>query len=104
MAKHRGQAVSKGLLELLPSSGLQPLGQEEITMPFEPGDIIAGKYEMLNLLGAGGMGFVVSANHVELGEKVALKFLRPEALSNDDLVARFAREARAAVKIKSEYV
>src|SRR5262249_55196493 len=41
---------------------------------------------------------------VELGEAVALKFLRPEALKNSDLVARFAREARAAVKIKSEYV
>jgi serine/threonine-protein kinase len=42
--------------------------------------------------------------HLELGEKVALKFLRPEALANQELVGRFAREARACVKIKSEYV
>jgi serine/threonine-protein kinase len=50
------------------------------------------------------MGFVFSATHVELGEKVALKFLRPECTSNEELVGRFAREARASVKIKSEYV
>jgi serine/threonine protein kinase len=47
---------------------------------------------------------VVAATHVELGEKVALKFLRPEALANEELVGRFAREARASAKIKSEYV
>ena len=50
------------------------------------------------------MGFVVSATHLDLGEAVALKFLRPEALVNDEIVARFAREARAAARIQSEYV
>jgi len=73
-------------------------------MPFRPGDVISGKYEIIKLLGTGGMGFVVAANHVELGEKVALKFLRADCLANQELVGRFAREARASVKIKSEYV
>jgi serine/threonine-protein kinase len=73
-------------------------------MPFQPGDVVAGKYEINDLIGTGGMGFVFSATHVELGEKVALKFLRPECTSNEELVGRFAREARASVKIKSEYV
>jgi serine/threonine-protein kinase len=41
---------------------------------------------------------------MQLDEKVALKFLLPEALHNPEAVARFAREARAAVKIKSEHV
>src|ERR1700733_5853129 len=50
------------------------------------------------------MGIVVAARHVQLDEKVALKFLRPEALADADAVERFAREARAAVKIKSEHV
>ncbi|HEY6562068.1 MAG TPA: protein kinase [Polyangiaceae bacterium] len=68
------------------------------------GSIVGGKYEVLGLLGDGGMGFVVAARHLELGEVVALKFLRPEALKNPEVVARFAREARASVKIKSEYV
>jgi serine/threonine-protein kinase len=56
------------------------------------------------VLGVGGMGVVVAAHHLQLDEKVALKFLLPDALSNAEAVARFAREARAAVKIKSEHV
>src|SRR5262249_9789627 len=44
------------------------------------------------------------AQHMQLDERVALKFLRPEVLGNPEAVARFVREARAAVKIKSEHV
>jgi serine/threonine-protein kinase len=80
------------------------LSQDPITLPGQPGDIIAGKYQIIDLIGAGGIGFVVSAIHTELGERVALKFLRTEALANQELVYRFGREARAAVRIKSEYV
>jgi serine/threonine protein kinase len=88
-----------------PSSGLVALSQQDvIEMPFSPGEIIAGKYEVQKLIGSGGMGYVVSALHVELGEKVALKFLRPEALAIPELVERFAREARAAAKIRSEHI
>jgi eukaryotic-like serine/threonine-protein kinase len=76
----------------------------EESMPFSAGDVIGGKYQIIELIGVGGMGFVVSAIHVDLGEKVALKFLRSDCLANRDLVGRFAREARASVKIKSEYV
>ncbi len=68
------------------------------------GDILAGKYRVERVLGVGGMGVVVAAHHLQLDEKVALKFLLPEALANAEAVARFAREARAAVKIKSEHV
>jgi serine/threonine-protein kinase len=56
------------------------------------------------VLGVGGMGVVVAAYHIELDERVAIKFLLPEVLSHGEAVARFAREARAAVKIKSEHV
>jgi len=97
--------VSKAeVVNAAPESGYQTVSQEAINMPFQPGDIVAGKYEINDLIGTGGMGFVFSATHVELGEKVALKFLRPECTSNEELVGRFAREARASVKIKSEYV
>ncbi len=68
------------------------------------GDVLAGKYRVERVLGVGGMGVVVAAHHIQLDEKVALKFLLPEALSNPEAVSRFAREARAAVKIKSEHV
>ncbi len=70
----------------------------------QEGDLLAGKYKVERVLGAGGMGVVVAAHHVQLEEKVALKFLLPQALSNPEAVARFLREARAAVRIKSEHV
>ena len=69
-----------------------------------PGDVLAGKYRVERVLGAGGMGVVVAARHLALDERVALKFLLPETLTNAEAVARFDREARAAVKIKSEHV
>ncbi len=73
-------------------------------MGIKEGDILAGKYRVERVLGIGGMGVVVAAHHIHLDERVALKFLLPEALGDADAVARFAREARAAAKIKSEYV
>jgi serine/threonine-protein kinase len=66
--------------------------------------VLAGKYEIERVLGRGGMGFVVAARHLQLDERVAIKFLLPEAVSNPEILARFAREARAAVRIKSEHV
>src|SRR6266516_7170708 len=87
-----------------PAPGDSQLAVEPVSMPFRKGDIIAKKYEVLRLLGSGGMGFVIAAKHVELDEEFALKFLRPECVANRDLMARFAREARASVKIKSEHV
>jgi serine/threonine-protein kinase len=50
------------------------------------------------------MGFVVEATHLQLEERVALKFLRRSAMSMPDVVSRFAQEARAAVRLKSEHV
>jgi eukaryotic-like serine/threonine-protein kinase len=91
--------------ENFPSSGAVPIGNDDVVkLPFSLGDVIAGKYEIVGLIGAGGVGYVVSAMHLELGEMVALKFLREESLVHEEVVARFAREARAAAKIKSEYV
>lgn len=90
--------------ETFPASGLQALSQEPLQVPFAVGDVVAGKYEVTGLLGSGGMGYVISARHTELGEMVALKFLRPEALAHAELVERFSREARAAAKIRSEHV
>jgi len=68
------------------------------------GEILAGKYRVDRVLGVGGMGVVVAAHHLELDDRVAIKFLLPDTLGNPEAVARFAREARAAVKIKSEHV
>ena len=75
-----------------------------MTAPVQEGEILAGKYRVDKVLGAGGMGVVVAAHHIQLDERVALKFLLPEVLQVPEAVARFTREARAAVKIKSEHV
>src|SRR6185503_4107829 len=69
-----------------------------------PGKVIAGKYRVERELGAGGMGLVVAAMHIQLRERVAIKILLQEAAQAKDARARFVREARAAVKIKSEHV
>jgi len=68
------------------------------------GQILGGKYRVDRVLGAGGMGMVVAATHLQLDERIAIKFLLPEALRNPEAVARFGREARAAVKIRGEHV
>jgi predicted ATPase/serine/threonine protein kinase len=55
-----------------------------------------GAYEVLSLLGRGGMGEVYLAHDTRLGRKVAVKLLRPGLLSNPDALRRFEQEARAA--------
>ncbi|MBN1611979.1 MAG: protein kinase [Polyangiaceae bacterium] len=74
------------------------------TIGLVQGETLAGKYRIDEVLGVGGMGLVVAAHHVQLDERVAIKFLLPSMLTNQEAVARFTREARAAVKIKSEHV
>ena len=68
------------------------------------GEIVSGKFRIERVLGEGGMAVVYRAQHVDLDEPVALKFLRPDALLRPDIVKRFQQEARAAVKLKSEHV
>jgi serine/threonine-protein kinase len=50
------------------------------------------------------MGIVMAAMHLHLDERVAIKFLLPEFVNDPVLVARFLREGRAAIKIRSEHV
>jgi serine/threonine-protein kinase len=77
---------------------------EPSTTSVRSGDILAEKYRVDRVLGQGGMGVVVMAEHIELRERVAIKFLLDEAAGNVELAERFMREARAAVRIKSEHV
>jgi serine/threonine-protein kinase len=77
---------------------------DQSSAPVGVGDVLAGKYRVERVLGVGGMGVVVAAHHLQLDQRVALKFLLPAALGNAEAVERFRREARAAVRIKSEHV
>ena len=59
---------------------------------FEVGDVLAGRYEILQLLGEGGMGAVYKAQDRELDRPVALKLIRPELASSSAMLARFKQE------------
>jgi serine/threonine-protein kinase len=50
------------------------------------------------------MGVVVAARHLELDERVAVKFMAPDALSDPAAITRFEREVRTAARLRSEYV
>lgn len=65
---------------------------------------VVGKYRLLHRIGSGGMGTVYAGEHQEVGRKVAIKILRPEASSRPALVERFRREARAAATIDHENI
>ncbi|HEV7991829.1 MAG TPA: protein kinase [Gemmatimonadaceae bacterium] len=63
------------------------------------GRIIAGRYRVVALVGAGGMGEVYRAEHVSLRRPTALKFMRPALGDDVDALARFRREAEQASRI-----
>ena len=68
------------------------------------GDVVGGRYRLEYPLGQGGMGVVVAAHHLELDERVAVKFLSSNALTDPEAVARFDREIRTAARLKNEHV
>jgi serine/threonine-protein kinase len=70
----------------------------------EPGAVVAGRYRVERLLGAGGMAAVVAAQHVGLAETVAIKILSPSLTAQKGFVERFVREARVMARIKNEHV
>ena len=72
--------------------------------PVREGDVLDGKYLVERVLGLGGMGVVVAAKHLQLDQRVAIKFVLPHAVMDAEAMERFAREARAAVKLRSEHV
>ena len=74
-------------------------------MPFAPGTVLVGKYKVERLLGQGGMGSVVVATHLQLEQRVAIKFMHATSTKRDEeAVGRFVREAKAAARIQSEHV
>ncbi len=64
------------------------------------GQVLDEKYRLERLLGRGGMGAVYLATHLGTERYVALKLIAPQFMRNEEFVARFKREARAAGRLR----
>ena len=64
-----------------------------------PGTVLDGKYEILNRIGAGGMGEVFKARHLHLNAYRCIKVMKQELLADELFRSRFLREARLATQI-----
>ena len=87
---------------LSPGAGAGPEGAiltktlETPLRVLKPGTLIAGKYRIVDEVGAGGMGIVYKAEDLKLKRCVALKFLPPHLMGSPELKARLLIEAQAA--------
>ncbi len=67
------------------------------------GIVLDDRYRLDALLGEGGMGSVFRATHLAMERKVAVKLLKPHLTSDQTQLERFAREARATMKVDSPH-
>jgi serine/threonine-protein kinase len=81
-----------------PSDVSQGAGAE--SEPSLEGQVLAGRYRLTRLLGAGGMGAVYQGEHIHMRKTVAVKLLHREMTVLPEVVARFEREAVAAARIE----
>lgn len=82
----------------------ESVDENALHAPVRKGDVLAQRYRVDRVIGLGGMGVVVAATHIDLDQRVALKFLLPHAVASAQQVERFLREGKAAAKLKSEHV
>ncbi|HEV8321810.1 MAG TPA: serine/threonine-protein kinase [Myxococcota bacterium] len=82
-----------------PPPGPAALDPADATVDLAAGTVLAGRYEIIEQIGSGGMGTVYSARHLDIDRRVAVKILHPGLAQNAEVIARFRREARAASMI-----
>jgi serine/threonine protein kinase len=68
------------------------------------GSVVAGKYQLIKLLGQGGMGAVYEAKNNVTLKRVAVKLLFDDIGRDEGVVKRFFREAQASSMIESDYI
>jgi eukaryotic-like serine/threonine-protein kinase len=67
------------------------------------GIVLEGRYRLDALLGEGGMGAVFRAHHLAMDRRVAVKLLKPHLTTDEAALNRFAREARATMRVDSNH-
>jgi serine/threonine-protein kinase len=78
---------------LIASDGWHPSADELL------GTVVDGRYELLRIIGEGGMGTVYEVRHRALGKRFALKALRKDLAQDAEIAARFIQEARTAAAV-----
>lgn len=73
------------------------------TLPPTSSSLVAGKYQLVQCIGQGGMGSVWEGRHTSLGTRVAIKFIEADYADNGEARSRFDREARAAASLQSKH-
>jgi serine/threonine protein kinase len=69
-----------------------------------PGDVVDGRFELIERLGSGGMGTVRRARDTVLHPEVALKAVRPDAEASNAVRERVLREARSLARLNTPHV
>jgi serine/threonine protein kinase/tetratricopeptide (TPR) repeat protein len=93
--------------QLPPSKDIHPEVTETLQMPMHeltPGSTFAGRYQIIERLGKGGMGKVYRVLDKKLKEEVALKLIKPEIASDKETIERFSNELKLARKISHRNV
>jgi serine/threonine protein kinase len=99
-----GEAPADSLVEQ-PNSGVSPRVQPSLPRDLVIGSVVDGKYRIESVLGRGAMGVVAECQHIELCERVALKFLLASGnTGHEDLGVRFLREAQMSARLKNEHI
>ena len=81
------------------TSGSSPAGAL-----LQPGILLGNRYQIIHMLGEGGMGAVYKAKDIELDRVIALKVIRPELASNPEILQRFKQELILARQVTDRNV